>query len=310
MKQTEIQEEKSLQSKVEEQEKIQKYAFFIGCTIKIRIPYIERLARLIFEKMGIELVDLDFSCCPTARIIKDLDIDSWLVIAARNLALAEKADLPIVSMCTGCTQTLVEAKHMLEDKDIQDRVNKQLEQVNLRYEGTSAVKFYAQLLYENKELIEEQRKRELRLTIASHPGCHILRPSQLLRFDDPENPKKLDLLIGLTGADALEYSQKGLCCGFPIYDIDLEAAEQMMKDKITSLHGADCMTVLCPTCFEYYELRQRGVAQKLGFSPVMVLHFLQLLGLSLGLSQEDAGFQYLKYKDDSVLDKLSLNNNI
>ena len=75
---------------------VKKYAFFIGCTIQVRLPYIERLARDIFRNMGIELVDLDFTCCPTARIVKDVDIMSWLLIAARNIAVAEK-EFPGVS---------------------------------------------------------------------------------------------------------------------------------------------------------------------------------------------------------------------
>jgi heterodisulfide reductase subunit B len=274
-----------------------KYAFFIGCTIQVKIPYIEKLARDIFAKLGVELADLEFSCCPTARIVKEVSIGDWLFIAARNIALAEKAGLPILSMCTGCTQTLREAQEELKDTDKLMAINEKLKSQGLEYRGTSEVKFYAQLIYELMPQIDI--RKQLPISVASHPGCHILRPSRILNFDDPENPTKLDELIRLLGADAVEYNNKALCCGYGIYSVDPEAAEHMMRDKLASLQ-ADCMAVLCPTCLEYYELRQRAIAEKMGFAPVQVVHYLQLLGLALGI--DDVGFSHMKFKHQPFFD--------
>jgi len=274
------------------------YAFFVGCTTQIKIPYVEKLARSIFDKLGTMLKDLDFTCCPTARIAKDVSIDSWLMVAGRNLAVAEKAGLPILSMCTGCTQTLMEARHMLEEKSKRDALNERLKELGLEYQGTVEIKFYAQLIYELKDSIEIKRK--LPFTIATHSGCHILRPSSIMGFDDPENPTKLDELITLLGADTCDYPKKGMCCSFPIYETDPDAAKQMMKIKMSSIN-ADYMAVLCPTCFEYYELRQKAVAEEMGFKPVPVLHYMMLLGLAMGYSAEDVGFPFLKHRDDKIL---------
>jgi heterodisulfide reductase subunit B2 len=278
----------------------ERYGFFIGCTIQVRAPYIEKLARQLFPLLNVELVDLDFSCCPTARVIKDIDIDTWLVIAARNLAIAEKEGLPILSMCTGCTQTLLEAKHMLVDSDRRKQVNAIISP--LEYRGTAEVKFFAQMLHEKKQTIPI--KLPLPISVAGHSGCHILRPSRILQFDNPENPQKLDELITLLGADPVDYPQKGLCCGYSVYSIDPETAEALMKDKMQSIAGADCMTVICPTCFEYYQLRMQAIAGKQGFKPLMAVHYLQLLGLAMGMSLEEVGWQYLRYKDESVLQKI------
>jgi heterodisulfide reductase subunit B2 len=278
----------------------EKYAFFIGCTIQVRAPYIERLARQLFPKLGIDLVDLEFSCCPTARVVKDVDINSWLVIAARNLALAEKAGLPILSMCTGCTQTLVEAQHALDDSDVKKKVNALIRP--LEYQGTGEVKFFGQVLYEKKGMFAITHK--IPINIAGHAGCHILRPSRILQFDNPENPIKLDELIASLGADPVHYPLKGLCCGYSMYSVDQDVAERIMKDKIASIVGADCMTVLCPTCFEYYQLRMQAIAAKQGFKPLMAVHYLQLLGLAMGMSSEEVGWQFLKHKDDDVLRKI------
>ncbi len=291
------------------EEKQDRFAFFIGCTTHVRLPYIEKLARQIFRSLGFKLVDLDFSCCPTPRVIKDVDIGSWLVIAARNLAVAEKQELPILSMCTGCTQTLKEAKHRLEDRDTRVSINEQLRPLGLEYTGSVEVKFYAELLHENMELVKKSIKSRLPMNIAAHPGCHILRPSHIIKFDDPENPVKLDELIGLLGADAVKYKKKGLCCGFPLYDVDRESSEKMMKDKFASVYDAcndtDCITVLCPTCFEYYELRQLSIAAKMSFRPLMVMHYLQLLGLALGFSADEIGLSHMRHKDETFIGRIT-----
>lgn len=285
------------------QEKPQKYAFFVGCTTKVRLPYIEKLSRDIFKKIDVELVDLEFSCCPTARIAKDVDEKSWLLIAARNLALAEKEGLPILSMCTGCTQTLMEAKYDLEDIDTKKEVNKKLAEFDLEYTGVVEIMFYAELIHKLQDKIKPLITNKLNLRIATHSGCHILRPSKIMKFDDPENPTKLDELVKLLGADAVDYQKKPLCCGFPIYNVDVEAAKRIMKDKI-SMINADCMFVVCPTCFEYFELHQKVIANEMGFKPIMIFHFMQLLGIALGYSIEDVGYEHLRFKEDGFLEKL------
>jgi len=291
-------EEPDIQPEEPVEEKPKRFAFFVGCTTQIKLPYIEKLSRQIFEKLGIALVDLDFTCCPTSRIVRDVDINSWLYVAGRNLAVAEKEKLDLLVMCTGCTQTLKEAKHALEDSDTRKALNEKLKDIGLVYEGTSEVVFYGQLLHEMKDDIKIEKKIPLR--IASHSGCHILRPSSILKFDDPENPVKLDELIKITGADAVDYPKKGLCCGFPIYETDEAAAKQMMKDKMSTIN-ADYMAVLCPTCFEYYELRQKPIAEEMGFRQIPVMHYMMLLGLAMGFSAEEVGFQFLKNKDERIL---------
>jgi heterodisulfide reductase subunit B2 len=284
------------------EEKPLKFAFFVGCTTRVRLPYIEKLSRDIFAKLNVELIDLEFSCCPTARIAKDVDEKSWLLIAARNLALAEKEGLPMLSMCTGCTQTLMEARHELEDIDTKKEVNKKLAEFDLEYKGEVEIKFYAQLIHELQDKIKPLISNNLNLRIATHSGCHILRPSKIMKFDDPENPTKLDELVTMLGADPVDYQKKPLCCGFPIYNVDVEAAKKIMKDKI-SMIDADCMFVVCPTCFEYYELHQKVIANEMQFKPMMIFHFMQLLGIAMGYSIEEVGYQHLRYKEDGFLEK-------
>ena len=64
------------------------YDLFLGCVIPARLPYLEVSSRKIFEKLGIELHDVDgFSCCPDPTGIEQIDHKTWLTLGARNLSL-------------------------------------------------------------------------------------------------------------------------------------------------------------------------------------------------------------------------------
>jgi len=44
-------------------------------------------------------------------------------------------------------------------------------------------------------------------------GCLLIRPSEVCKFDNPENPTSLDDIIKATGAQCLPFTQKTKCCG-------------------------------------------------------------------------------------------------
>jgi heterodisulfide reductase subunit B len=68
-----------------------KYAFFLGCQTPMRLPNIEIASRKVFEKIGLEAVDLlGYSCCPEPVVSRLIDEMSALAISTRNLTLAEE----------------------------------------------------------------------------------------------------------------------------------------------------------------------------------------------------------------------------
>ncbi|MEM1757587.1 MAG: heterodisulfide reductase-related iron-sulfur binding cluster, partial [Candidatus Bathyarchaeia archaeon] len=82
------------------------YALFLGCTIPARQPNYEISARKSLEKLGIELVDLDNMTCCAPPPLRSIDLKTSLALAAYNICLAEEADLDIVTLCTGCFESL------------------------------------------------------------------------------------------------------------------------------------------------------------------------------------------------------------
>jgi len=84
-----------------------RYAVFWGCQIPARLPFLEKSTRLILKRVGIEPVDLPgFTCCPDRSVVGNYSEETWILVAARNLALAEQSGLPLLTPCNGCYSTL------------------------------------------------------------------------------------------------------------------------------------------------------------------------------------------------------------
>lgn len=284
------------------------YALFAGCTIPVLLPHLEAVSRRALPEVGIELVDLPFTCCPTVAV-REVDENAWLVMAARNLAVAEEAGLDIVTLCNGCAQSLREAQRELEDAARRDSVNAALSVVGRRYRGTVRVHHFAMLLHEMRDALVSRADGRLEgLRVASHPGCHLLRPSGVMGFDDPERPVKYDEIVEALGATAVDYPEKSQCCGFKLFDSDRDASARVIADKVDAAAavGADVLLVGCPSCFQQFDRNQLVAQRATGREHALPVLFLtQLLGLALGLTGDEVGLGYHKCEFDWHADELA-----
>ena len=119
-----------------------KYGLFLGCTVPVRAQNYEISARKVAEKLGIELVDLpEFRCC--GYPIKSVNFEASLMLAARNLAVAEEKGLDITTFCNACSVTLVEANHTLKQHpELMEKVNQMLGKEGKKYTGKVKVKHF------------------------------------------------------------------------------------------------------------------------------------------------------------------------
>lgn len=268
------------------------HALFTGCTIRMMLPHLEAASRKVLPRLGIELVDLPFTCCPTTAL-RDIDDTAWLTMAARNIAVAEREGVDVLTLCNGCTQSLKEAQHLLEDEERRQAVNGRLAEIDMEYRGTATVSHFAAVLYDMREQLPSLVNGRLAgVRVASQPGCHILRPSEIMAFDDPERPSKYDELIEAIGATAVDYPNKTLCCGFNLFEVDRSASAAIVMDKIEAMSqaGADLVTTGCPSCFTQFD-RNQLIARRTDGRDVSlpVLFFLQLVGLALGFGGDEMG---------------------
>ncbi|MBE6514756.1 MAG: CoB--CoM heterodisulfide reductase subunit B [Candidatus Methanomethylophilaceae archaeon] len=267
-----------------------KYAFFLGCIAPLRYPGIEKSTREVCAKLGIELVDLkDASCCPAPGVIRAFNRKTWLAAAARNLALAEKEGLEIVTICNGCYGSLFDAAHELaNDKELLAEVNKILAEIGMEYKGTTKVHHFAEVLYNEVgiDAIKAKITNPLEYKCAVFYGCHFLKPSNIKGLDDPEDPKILDELVEATGCKSMPRKQKMLCCGAGggLKAAFGDVAKKFTQTNLENMKAGDAEMIIdvCPFCHLQFD----GVQKDLGYS-FPVLHLSQLYGLAMGMSKEE-----------------------
>jgi len=286
------------------------YLFYLGCTIPARLPSYEISGRRILRELGVKLVEMpDFNCCGLP--IDPVNHEMMVLMAARNLCLAEEANLNILALCPGCSGTLHKVNRKLKDDGkLRAKVNEQLKEMGMSFKGTIEVKHLVRMLNEDigLEKIKADVKRPLvDIRVAEHNGCHLLRPKQYEEFDDPENPKVLKSLIEVTGAQCLDYIGETDCCGSTVMGVNENVPLQLVRNKLNNLKavGVQALITVCPSCHLMFDLNQPRVErifkEKFG---IPVLHYTQLLGLAMGISPEELAIQDLRVKASSIIETL------
>ncbi len=287
------------------------YNYFLGCVIPGRLPFLEASARKTFEKIGIKIGDqAKCSCCPDPTGAAQLDHETFLALGARNLCLFEESNSNILSLCSGCTETLKTVKHILDnDSEKKKEINLKLKAIGKNYKGKADIKHFAEVLYENIDKIKEKIKKPLKdLKVAGHPGCHYLRPSEIINWDDPLNPKTLDELIKAIGADPVDYSMKNDCCGNPVEKSEKDLSLSMLENKLQSIKeaGADCIACVCPACYQQFDFNQREVNKKKNTDyNFPVFYITELITLALGMDTESIGLNFHRIKVNNILEKIT-----
>lgn len=285
-----------------------KYLMFLGCAVPYRMPSYEISARLVLERLGVELVEMpEFNCCGLP--LDSVEHDVMLVLAARNLCLAEQKGLDILTLCPGCAGTLRKVnKTLQEKKKLREHVNGILKENGLQFEGGKIRVYHLiQVLSEDVgfDKIKKAVKNPLNgLKVAEHNGCHILRPAKYIGFDDPENPVILKKLIEVTGAECLDYMYETDCCGAPIVGVNDKIPLHLAGDKLRNIKAvkAEALITVCPFCHMMFDINQprieRLLTEKFG---IPVLHYPQLLGLAMGLNPQQLALDELRVKPTNIL---------
>jgi heterodisulfide reductase subunit B len=288
-----------------------KYGLFLGCTLPSRAHNYEASARLVANKFGIEFVDLpDFNCCGLP--LKSGHFDTYLTIAADNIAIAEAQDLHIVVFCNGCYGALSEANdHLVHNQEDLDKVNELLKPLNKTFNSGVKIMHFSRVLYEDVgvDKIKDSLSKELKgIRIAPHYGCHYIRPGDIgERGEDPKKPTSLDTLIEATGATAISYQDKLQCCASPVLGASEQIAVRIGKSKLDHIKeaGADAMVIHCPLCSIMYDEYQPTLEEMFGVEyNLPILYLSQLIGLAMGFEPKELGLKKNKVKAGALLEKI------
>ncbi len=287
------------------------YALFLGCTIPARQPNYELSARKALTKLGVDLVDLaNMSCCCPPPI-QSIDMVTSLAVAANNISIAEAADLDILTLCSGCFESLAMANTLLrEDNKLKTKINDILSKAGNEFRGSIQVKHFVQVLKEDigfERLKQSVIKPLNNLKVAAFYGCHALRPSNLLKLDDPERPSILENLIEALGAENVVYRNKLKCCGGLLRGSSDELALDLAREKVLNATkaGADCISTLCPFCFVALDIGQVQMKRKFeGTYDMPIIHYSELLAMALGVDPKSLSPEIHRIKLDKVLSKI------
>jgi heterodisulfide reductase subunit B len=284
------------------------FAFFLGCGIPSSENNYELATRRVFEKIGAELCYMPGAgCC--GHDLEQVDRATFLAWAARNLAIAEGMEKDMMVLCPSCYLTLMRVNSCLRNNEIDlKNTNELLANVDVAFQGSVNVIHYVDFLLREdvfKRLFDNFSHFFQGLKVGVHYGCHLLRPSRVLKFDNPVVPTKIDLLIKATGADSVNYPDKIMCCGSSILGTDMRASLAMASSKLATIKdvGLDIMVTVCPVCHNMYDDKQAMMNKLLKTDhQVPVLHLTQLLGLASGLSIQEVGLHKNKSGTDKIVE--------
>ncbi len=284
-----------------------KLAYYPGCVAQASGKELDMSTRWVCSKLGIELVEFpNFSCCGSG-FIDEANAVLNVALNARNLAIAERAKLDLLTICSTCQGMLSLANHRLKDPAVKSRVDGALAQIGVTYAGGVRVKHLLEVLTSDVgvEAIRAKVRRPLTgLKVGAFYGCHLLRPSGEVGTESPEEPETFERLIAALGATPVYYRGRVMCCGFPILFVKEQTANRIAATQIDDAraHGAEAMATPCPLCHISLDSFQNKAAREAGHPLDMpVFHLPQLVGLALGATSEELGLPRHLVDTDAVV---------
>jgi heterodisulfide reductase subunit B len=290
---------------------MREFAVFWGCTIPARFPFIEKATRIVFDDLGATVHELaGHTCCPESTLVKANDEDVFYTAAARNLAIVEKAGLGMVTPCNGCYSTFKEAySHLATDWRAKDAINERLASEDLHYTGDLEIAHFAEWLADTvgAGALKARVTRPLwGMRVAVHYGCHLLRPQPAVRWDDPLHPTKVEELVSALGAQVVDYTTKMQCCGGALDRVgEREGSLAFARRKLTDVQneGADALVVVCPSCFQQFDLNQAALQRANEDVHVPVFYLSELVAFAMGHEPEELGLSMHRVSVDPFFEK-------
>lgn len=259
-----------------------KFSYYPGCTLKTQAKDLDKYARASLDALNVDFAEIDeWQCCgavyPMAR-----DEVAVKLSAVRTLDKAKSEDGLLLTLCSACHNVLKRVNDdMKNDKEICDKANRYLD-LPERYQGETKVVHYIELLrdYVGYDKIKQAVKNPIKKKVGAYYGCLLLRPSNVLAFDNPENPTIIEDLLKALGADVVKYPFRNECCGAYVSIKNAELTEKKSSKIIENAKkaGAEVIVTACPLC--YYNLKTQANGE------IEVKYITELLADALGVKED------------------------
>ena len=267
-----------------------KYVYYPGCTLYTKAKSLDACARKAAAKVGFELEEMpSWNCCGAIYNTGSDDLAAQ-VGPVRNLAKASQLGEKLVTLCAACHNVLKRVDDRLYAQGNEVERDRLIAFVDEKYDRRVQVMHYLEVLKNDigfDKVKEKVTKPLAGLKVASYYGCLMVRPKEVLQFDDPENPQVMDDLMAALGAQPTQFDFKAECCGGYLVvnrrDVAANASKRIVENA--RLRGAEAIVTTCPLC-QYNLDKLRAVTG----DAVPIFYFTQLLGLAVGLAPEELGF--------------------
>jgi heterodisulfide reductase subunit B len=252
------------------------FMYYPGCTLSTTAKQLDRFARLCAAKLGIQLEEAEnWQCCGAVFPLTPDHIASKLA-AVRVLVKAREAGRALVTLCAACHHVIKQVNHQAKtDPSFRDTIKNYDEA--LEYAGETTVYHYMEVLRQYIGF-EELKKRVVNplkgRKIGAYYGCLLLRPGDVMGFDDVENPRIIEDFIRALGATAIPYPLRNECCGG--YRTVEGLTEKVVASAVS--RGVQELVTACPLC--QYRLVEHSGGQ------LDVCYFTELLAEALNVEDD------------------------
>ncbi len=286
------------------------YTYFPGCSAaEGGAKAYNWSTRAVSNILDIDLAELeDWNCCGSTPS-SSVDEFGANCMAGRDLALAEKKGLDMVTPCSACHVIFNRTNTYLNGyPKFKARVNEALAAGGLEYHGTVRVRHMLDVITTDigYDTIASKVKNPLSgLKVAPYYGCQVVRPN--FGFDHPENPQSLDRLIASLGAEPVPFPLKVHCCGGSLVISEESLALELIHKILDSAksNGAECLVTVCPLCQTNLDVYQSRVNRKFRTDfRLPVLFFTQLMGLAYGIDEKTLGLNTNVVSPYGLLDRI------
>lgn len=271
-----------------------KCIYYPGCSQKASSISYDKSFLAVAKTLSVETIELDdWNCCGTTVTVSMNEILS-LTLSARNLAIAEPSNLPLVAPCPSCYGTLSKVnKHFKENSRFVEKINEALGKGNLHYNGKVEVFNILDFLV-NKVGLDKIKEKVVRpltnLNVAPYYGCQIVNP--YAKGDNNANPQNLENIIDAIGGNAVDFAHRTTCCGGSMMITKKPHAQEMSNIILKSIDDAKAQMIvtpcgLCQINLEGAESVSNHFTGKKISIPVLTV--TQLIGIALGISNKELG---------------------
>lgn len=269
-----------------------KYSYFPGCSLHSSGKEYDISTKAICETLGIELIEIpDWICCGSSSAHVFHEILS-VALPVRSLLNAKGiSDDDVLTACPACFNRLKLANlKMKSDSAIREKVNQVLQS---DYQGELKIRHLLEILsndYGFEKLTDYIKKPLEGLKVVCYYGCLLARPKDIVDFDDAEDPKLMDELLQLAGADVIDWPYKTECCGMSFSLSKTDVVLKLSGDILSMAKefGAECIAVGCPLCHSNLDMRQSDIEKERDVKfQLPIFYFTQLMGLSFDISPDE-----------------------